>query len=89
MSAKSVDLAGLHARNAHMPIVIGTVGRGIDRDHARGAPVVFPIEKQQLHAGSTAREDAEIHTAGNDGGSQRMALPCMDGLLCSGHDAIS
>ena len=51
--------------------MIGAVGRHIDRDHARWAGIVFPIEEHQLHAGSVSRKDAEIDATANHGGAER------------------
>ena len=45
-----VELARLQARHEEVPIIVGTVGRGIERDHARGVDIIFPVKEQQLHS---------------------------------------
>src|SRR3954468_23596756 len=34
LDAISIDLAGRHARDEHMPIMVRAIGRGIDANHA-------------------------------------------------------
>ena len=48
-----VKLSRLHVRHEYMPIMVGTVSRRIDRDHARGPGVIFPVKEHQLHAGAS------------------------------------
>lgn len=64
-----------HARHEYMPIMVGTIGHWIDRDHACRSGIIFPVKEQQLYAGSVPRKDAEIDTIGKDRCSQRIAPP--------------
>ena len=45
-----VKLSRLHARYEDVPVVVRTVCRGVDRDHAGGAGVILPVKEQQLHS---------------------------------------
>src|SRR5260370_39153219 len=56
-----------------MPILVGPVGRGVDRNHPGRADIVRGVEDQHLHASRSAREDAEIDAARTDRRSQRRA----------------
>src|SRR5260370_11977482 len=74
LDAVAIELPRLHLRHEEMPIMIGPVSRGVDRNHARRPHVVFPIEEHQLHTGGASREDAEIDAAGYNCGAERGAL---------------
>ena len=63
LDAIAIELPGLHIRDEYVPVMVGAVRRRVDRNHARGHSVVFAVEENQLHAGSAARIDAEIHAS--------------------------
>src|SRR4029077_1199556 len=56
----AIELPRLHVRHEKMPIVVGTVSRWVDSNHARRPHVVFPIKEHQLYTSGISREDAEI-----------------------------
>src|SRR6185369_12135718 len=58
----AVDLARRHVGHEDVPIVVGAVGGGIDRNDPRGASIIFPIKEQQLDPGSVPGVDAEVHS---------------------------
>jgi hypothetical protein len=45
-NAIAVYLPRLHARHAHVPVVVRTVSRGIEVHHARRPGVVFPVKQE-------------------------------------------
>ena len=61
LDAVGVELPRLHTRDEHVPIVVGAVGRRVDRNHARRTRIVLTVEEQQLDARGTAREHTEVH----------------------------
>src|SRR5262249_17334433 len=49
LNAITVKLPRLHAGYEHMPVMVGKIGDGIERDDARGSGVILPVKEQQLH----------------------------------------
>ena len=39
-----VKLSRLHARHERVPVIVGTAGRGIDRNDARGPGIILPVK---------------------------------------------
>src|SRR5215467_7957103 len=77
MHAIAVKLAALQAWYEHVPVVIGSVGGGINRDHAGRLAVINTLEEQQIHGRRATGEDAKIDSAWNKGRPERTALsPC-------------
>lgn len=48
LNSIAVDLPRFDARHEDMPVVIGSIGRGIDADHTRGASIINVIEEKQI-----------------------------------------
>ena len=59
-----VNLAGLHAGDERMPVVVGAVLRRIEPEHLRRPCVVDAVEQEQLDGVSLIGVDAEVHAAG-------------------------
>ena len=53
VDAVAVELAGFHAVDEDVPVVVGAVGRRVDADRSRGLGVVLMIEEQELDGGGT------------------------------------
>ena len=73
LDAVAIKLSRLNAGYECVPVVVSSVGRRINRDHARRLGVIFAIEKHQIHAGSAAGINAEIDARRNNCGAQRRA----------------
>src|SRR4029077_10441780 len=48
VNAVTINLSGFHARYEYVPIVIRSVGRGIDRDHAVGPSIINAIKEEEF-----------------------------------------
>src|ERR1700681_3171763 len=68
--AIAINLAGAQARYENVPVIVGTVRRGIKRNHASRVCIVFPVKKQQIHCGCPMGEYAEIDAVRKDRCSQ-------------------
>jgi hypothetical protein len=74
LDAIAVDLAWRHARDEHVPVVVGAIGGRVDPDHPRGLrAVVDVIEQQQLDSGGVLGEHAEVHAVAARRRSERRA----------------
>src|SRR6516162_3667121 len=71
-----IDLAWLHGRHENMPVVIGSVNRGIERNHSCRLVVIFLVKKQEIYARGMTGVNAEVDASIGNGGSQRRALAC-------------
>jgi len=43
-----VKLPRLHTWHKHVPVMVGTIGHGVDMDYRRGPGVILSIKKQQF-----------------------------------------
>src|SRR5262249_48595676 len=75
VSPITVDLAGLHTRYKHMPVMIGPL-YAID-DSCRTF-VVRVLEEQELHCGGVFGKHAEVRTTRDERGAERKALSAFD-----------
>jgi hypothetical protein len=46
----SIELPQLQARHKHVPVMVGAVGRWVDRNDAARQGITFPLKEQQFHA---------------------------------------
>src|SRR6267378_1732740 len=72
---EAVELAGLDARNEHVPIIESLVAARIKLDHSRRLGLIGIVEEKQFHRPGAFREQAEVHTPGPKRRPQRIALP--------------
>ena len=63
MDTVAVDLTGLQIGNEEVPIVIGTVLGGVEREDLRRDCAVDLVEEQQLDYGGLVGKDAEVDAA--------------------------
>src|SRR5215469_11598954 len=78
----SIKLPRAQAGHELMPIVVGAVGRGIDRNYARGPGIIFLIKKQQIDGGRPTRKHAEIYASRKDRCPQRRTVTCNTNGRC-------
>src|SRR4030095_3993239 len=71
--AIAVKLPRLHAWDAHVPVVVRPVDRGVEAQHARRPSVVVPVKQEQLHACGATGEQAKIHPIRHDGSTEGRA----------------
>ena len=87
-----IHLARLKVRHKDMPVVIGAVLLGIERDDPCGLRGILVIEQKQLHKGRTLGEHAEVDAARAYGRAERSARTRCDGagaLRRRGHAYLS
>src|SRR5262245_18689005 len=66
-----VDLTRPQPRHEDMPVVIGSVGAGVDANRSLWPGLIFLVKQQQLYTRCGARKKAEIDAARGDCGAQR------------------
>ena len=66
----AVKLAGSDAWDEGMPVVVGAVMPGIERDDAGGFCIVRPVEEEQFDSGAVPGKYAEIDAARKDRGAK-------------------
>ena len=80
----AIDLAGAESRHEAVPIVVGPVANGIERDHPCGPRVIDGVEEQQLDSGGTGRIDREIHAVRLRIGPEWVGQAASDGIAHRG-----
>ena len=85
VSPIDVYLAWLKVWHKDMPIVMGVVPAGFERDDFRGVDGIRVIEQEQLHPGRTFREHAEVNAARADSCAKRSARARCDDAGAHGH----
>src|SRR4051794_9575494 len=71
--AVAVGLAGRHAGDEGVPVVVGAVGDRVEADGPSGRRVVDAVEQQQLDPGGVPREEAEVGPVAAGRGPERRA----------------
>jgi hypothetical protein len=73
MSPVSIHLARLKVRDEDMPVVIGAMFIGLERDDPCGRGGILAIEQDELEQDRMLREYAEIDAPRQDRGPERSA----------------
>src|SRR6266542_3712367 len=78
-----IHLARLEVWHKDMPVVIGAVLIGFERDNPCGLDGIRVIEQKQFHQDRTLREHAEVDAAGADRRAKRSTRTRCDDRGCS------
>jgi len=79
-----VDLTRADPRYEGVPVVIGPVSGGIERDHPRGPGIIHSVEEQELETGGVLGVDREIDSAVTQVGPERVGRTGIDGVVHRG-----
>ncbi len=85
MRPVSVDLAGSHLRNGHMPVMVSAVPVRVEGNYPRGPGGIDRVEEEQVDFRGVLRVDGEVDALASQCGAERKGAP---GCNCILHDSL-